>query len=228
MKIEALMTRDVISIGPDTPLKDVAAILTANHISGAPVCAPDGEVLGVVSEADILRKEQGVSPDVGGRFSWLLRRLDGETDKLTASTAGESMTSPALTVRSVEPAATAARLMIEYGINRLPVVTDGKLVGIVTRADLVRAFHRSDEEIAVEVREDVLGRALWLAPESFELDVRDGVVTLSGPVESERDVGTAEHLIRCIPGVVDVSLALRPRTTRPKRDRTSFLDHFPR
>ena len=136
------------------------------------------------------------------------------------------MTRPALTVLPSAPAAEAARLMIEYRINRLPVVRGGKLVGIVTRSDLVRAFHRSDEEIAEEIRNDVLVRALWLAPESLDLSVRDGVVTLTGAVDTEADARAAENLIRRIPGVLDAHIELRART-RPHH-RGSILEFFPR
>ena len=210
------MNRDVVTIRPDMPLKRVAAILSANHISGAPVCNPAGDVVGVISEADILRKEEGVRPDVGGRFNWLLRKLDGETAKVGARTAGEAMTSPALTIRATEPVSTAAQLMVERSINRLPVVSDGELVGIVTRADLVRAFHRSDDEIAREIRDEVLVHALWLAPEALSLDVRSGVVAIRGTVETEADADVAVRLIRRIPGVVDVQHDLRPRVRRTR------------
>lgn len=205
------MNRDVVAIRPETPLKQVAAILSVNHISGAPVCDRAGDVVGVISEADILRKEEGVRPDVGGRWNWLLRRLDGETAKVAARTAGEAMTSPAVTIRATEPVSTAAQLMVERGINRLPVVSDGELVGIVTRADLVRAFHRPDEEVACEIRDDVLVHALWLAPEAMSLEVRDGVVDIRGTVDTEADAEVAERLIRRIPGVLDVHADLNVR-----------------
>src|SRR5579864_859414 len=211
MKIERLMTHEVVTVSPDTPLKDVAALLTERHISGVPVCAEDGTVLGVVSEADILRTEQGISPEVGGRLQWFFRKLDDEIDKLRARTAGEAMTAPALTVRPIEPASAAARLMLLHHINRLPVTSDGKLVGIVTRADLVRAFHRTDAEIEAEIREEVIRGALWIDPETLSLAVEDGVVTVSGPVGSDLDAAAVVPCIRRVPGVVDVRPQLHSR-----------------
>src|SRR5579864_8399843 len=123
MKIERLMTHEVATVRPDTSLKDVAALLTERHISGVPVCAEDGKVLGVVSEADILRTEQGIGPDVGGRLQWFFRRLDDDLDKVRARTAGAAMTAPALTVRPTDQTHVAARLMLLHHINRLPVVS---------------------------------------------------------------------------------------------------------
>jgi CBS domain-containing protein len=97
----------------------------------------------------------------------------------------------------------AAALMLDRGINRLPVVdAEGLLVGIVTRADLVRAFAGSDEQIANEIREDVILQQLWLDPTDVELVVRDGEVTLSGPFEDENERELVVRRIRLVPGVV--------------------------
>ena len=226
MKIETIMTRKVLTVRPETPLKDVARLLSENHISGVPVCDAGGAVLGIVSEADILRKEEGISADVGGRFAWFFRRRDGGLDKLAARTAGEAMTAPAVTGRPIQQVSDAARVMIEHRINRLPVVNAGRVVGIVTRADLVRAFHQSDEEIADEIRREVLYDALWIAPEAMELTVTDGVVTLSGTVDTPYDAEAAARLVRRVPGVIDARIELRWRSEEPER--ISRLELFPR
>jgi CBS domain-containing protein len=209
MRIEKIMTHDVITVAPDTPLKDVALLLVANRISGVPVCGPDGEVLGVVSEADILRKAEGFAPDVGRAMAWLLRRLDGELDKISARTAGDAMTAPALTVGPAHQVSEVARLMVDHAVNRVPVVAGDRLVGIVSRADIVRAFTRSDEEIEHEVREDVLLGIMLLVPEEFDVSVENGRVVVSGRVNTQED---AQILVRCvqrIPGVLDVEADLR-------------------
>lgn len=208
MRVERLMTRDVLVVAPDTPLKDVAALLTGKHISGVPVCDATGAVLGVVSEADILRKTEGVPPEIGGRMRWLLRRVDGELAKVAARTAGEAMTSPALTIRPTQQVSDAARLMIEHRINRLPVVTGGRLVGIVSRADLLRAFERADDELEREIREEVLRGELWLAPEAFHVRVEDGVVTLRGLVRTREEADDVIRFVRRVPGVLEVSADL--------------------
>jgi CBS domain-containing protein len=202
------MTRDVIAAAPETPLKDVAVLLTGNRISGVPVCDPDGVVLGVVSEADILRKAEGLPPELGGRLRWLFRRVDGELGKVTARTAGEAMTSPALTIRPTQPVSEAARLMIGHRINRLPVVGGGRLVGIVSRADILLAFERDDSELEREIREDVLRGKLWLSPETFDVVVDEGKVTLRGCVLTRRDADDLVRFVRRVPGVLAVSAEL--------------------
>jgi CBS domain-containing protein len=199
------MTAEVLTVSPETPLKDVAAILAEHGISGVPVCDAGGRVLGVVSEGDILFKEQGVRERHGGALAWL---VDGsrwqDTLKASARTAGEAMTSPAITITQDRPAAAAARIMLDRAVNRLPVVRDGVLVGIVSRSDLVRAFTRSDEEIVTEIREDVLRRALWLDPDSVEITVRRGEVHLAGEIEAKSDAEVLTKLVARIPGVVSV------------------------
>ena len=227
MKIEALMTKDVVTVSPDTPIKNVAALLDAKRISGVPVCDQDSNVLGVISEADIIRKEQGLAPEVHGAARWFSRLFDRELDKIEARTVRQAMTAPALTIRPFDPVSKAARLMVEHRINRLPVAVDGRLVGIVTRADLVRAFHRTDDEIADQIRDEVFVRALWLGPEELDLTVKDGVVSIRGTVDTESDARVVEHLVRSIPGVVDVTAELEAR--HPDRGaRRSIIEFFPR
>src|SRR5262249_40626522 len=125
MKISELMHRDVVSVSPETTLKEVAALLVANRISGVPVCLSDGRVVGVVSEADIIVKEQ-------------TEPAHRDRARFEAETAGAAMTTPALTVSPQQDVVEAARLMTSKQVNRLPVVKGSRLVGIITRADLVR------------------------------------------------------------------------------------------
>jgi len=204
MDVEHLMTRDVVTVSPETPLKEVAAILADRGISGLPVCGAGGEVLGVVSEADILHKERGLPRGRASVFDWLFARSDEDANKLAARTAGEAMTAPAITIDAGRPVAEAAALMLDRGINRLPVVHAGELVGIVTRADLVRAFRRSDEEIAREIREDVLVHTLWIAPAELAITVEDGEVTLTGTLDTRTEAELAAAYVRRVPGVVAV------------------------
>lgn len=208
MKISDVMTRDVMTVSPDATLKQVAQVLAGLGVSGLPV-VEDGLVVGVVSEADVLAKERGDAPHRSGLFGLLLDDGADLRAKLEARTAAEAMTSPAVTISQDRPLAEAAARMLDEEVNRLPVVEeDGTLVGIVTRADLVRAFVRSDEEIAREVEEDVVLRTLWIAPERVEVSVADGEVQITGHVESKAEAELLPEFVRKVAGVVSVSSSL--------------------
>src|SRR6188474_3508209 len=171
MIVQDIMTREVVTIGPEADLRDVAKILVDNGISGVPVCGLQRELLGIVSEGDILVKEGGPRDERG-----LLGRLRGtdakSAQKARALKVEDAMTTPVVTISPYASVAEAARRMSDLGIKRLPVVKDDELVGIVSRTDLVRAFVRSDEEITREIREDLLRRTLWLeVPEAVQVHV---------------------------------------------------------
>jgi CBS domain-containing protein len=201
LKIEAVMTREVLSVRPDTTLKDVARLLAGAGISGVPVTTAAGELLGVVSEADILAKERRPPED---RYSRHGHRRAAAGGKAEARTAADAMTTPAITITPRGRVDAAAALMLDCGVNRLPVVEDGRLVGIVTRADLVRAFAGTDERIENEIRGDVLLHELWLDPRSFELHVEEGVVEIAGRFDSEEQRDIVARRLRLVPGVVSV------------------------
>lgn len=210
MRVRELMTRGVATVTPDAPLRDAASVLVERRVSGVPVVGGHGEVVGVLSEADIVTKAGGRT-ERSGLLTWL---FDPEfaTAKVTAETVGEAMSSPAVTIASGKAVHEAARLMIDEGVNRLPVVDDGVLVGIVTRADIVRAFTRSDAELASEILDDILRRTFWAEPGSVTVTVTDGRVALSGQVETEADAEMLPLFVSRVPGVVAVNADLRART----------------
>jgi len=159
MKVHEVMTTGVVTVRPDATLKEAALLLAENGISGLPVVDGEGAVLGVVSEADVLAKESPPESERRGVAHWLLDSRDPWLEtRVAARTVGEAMSSPAQTISPERPVVEAATRMLEGGINRLPVVDpQGKLVGLISRGDLVRAFTRSDEEIRREIEEDLLG-----------------------------------------------------------------------
>lgn len=213
MKVEDVMTRDVKTVERDTTLKDAAALLAELGVSGLPVLQ-DGRVIGVVSEADILFKERAGKPDDAGLIGLLLEieTLDVEA-KLRARTVGEAMTAPAITIGQRRPLPEAAATMLDKRISRLPVVDDdGALVGIVTRADLVRAFVRPDADIAREITNEVILGALWISPEEIEVEVEEGMVTIGGTVDTRADAELIPAFAERVPGVVSVNSGLAWRS----------------
>jgi len=224
MKVQEIMTSDVVTVGPEMDLRDVARILIDKGISGLPVCGVRRELLGVVSEGDILVKEGGPRQQRG--FRERLRGSDTKTaQKARALTVRDAMTTPVVTVSPRASVAEAARRMSDNGVKRLPVVRDGELVGIVSRTDLVRAFVRSDEEIHHEIREDVLRRTLWLqTPEAVEVHVDRGAVRLSGEVETSTDAVLLEKLVARVPGVVSVQSDVGSRFEDDARSRRDTAD----
>jgi CBS domain-containing protein len=215
MKISDLMTRDVSTVTPATPLKEAAAVLARRGISGLPVVDADGLVVGVLSEADVVVKQSGPREQHGGLFAWLVEPPDPTLPaKLEATTAGEAMTSPAVTIAPERPVRDAAVRMLDADVNRLPVVDgDGRLVGIVSRGDLVRAFTRSDDEIRREIEGDVLRRTLWIDdPSAIRVSVENGIVKLEGSVATEADAELLPRFVQQVPGVVSVTAELRHTT----------------
>lgn len=207
MRVRELMTEEVLTIGPEAPIKDVAKILVENRISGLPVCDISGRVVGVVSEGDILYKEHDAREgSMGGPLSWIVDGTPRYTGyvKAAALTAGKAMTAPAITIAPYESVSEAARIMCERHVNRLPVVKDERLVGIVTRADLVRAFTRGDEEIEREIREDVIERTMWIDVGKIEAVVQRGHALLTGCLQTRSDVELLGRLVGRVPGVVAV------------------------
>jgi CBS domain-containing protein len=212
MKVVDAMTAPVVTVAPDTPLKTAAALMLEHRISGLPVVA-DGRVLGVLSETDILYKERA-APTRQGLVDWVVHYGDDPpTAKLQARTAGEAMTAPAVTVPPWRSLAGVAAMLLDLGIDRLPVVDGDELVGIVTRSDLVRAFTRTDEQIEEEIRSEVLVRVAWLGQDAVSVSVMDGVVTLEGEVETESVAEVIEAEARRVPGVV----SLESRLSSPER-----------
>lgn len=212
LTVADVMTRPVLTVRRDTPLKDVARLLIDNSVSGVPVVDDDGTVAGVVSEADFLVKEQGAGEIQHRR----LARLLGETtetrhqiDVVGARSAGEAMTAPAVTIEAARPIREAATVMTSRRVNRLPVVDKGRLVGIVTRADLVRAYVRTDEELIRTIRDEVLLRILWIDPDAFEVTVDNGEASISGHAERRSTAEIIEETVRMVPGIVAVNAEIR-------------------
>jgi CBS domain-containing protein len=198
-----VMTTDVVTVRATTPFKDIARRLAERRVSAVPVVDDDGYVLGVVSETDLLRKEEYLGP-------WRSRRLAHrgsreERAKASGTIAAELMTAPAISVTMGASLPMAARLMTDHDVTRLVVLnSDGRLAGIVSRSDLLRVFLTPDEQLRERVIRRLIQNALWDDPFAVRADVRDGIVTLTGEVERRSLVPIAIQFARTVDGVVDV------------------------
>jgi CBS domain-containing protein len=202
--VRDVMTSEVVTIQPWTPFREIVTQLAEHRISAAPVLDAEGNVLGVVTEADLLLKQEHPDLEFNVPLAWNRRRRL-EREKAAAILAGELMTTPAVTVAPTATVTEAARRMHTAGVKRLPVVNEaGRLVGVVSRADLLKVFTRSDEAIWREVMDDVVVRDFMMDPSRFFIDVVDGVVVLQGRVERSRLIPFLVRAVHGVEGVVRV------------------------
>ncbi|MDH6566084.1 CBS domain-containing protein [Streptomyces sp. SAI-117] len=200
--VSDVMTHTVIAVGRDAPFKEIVELIDQWKVSALPVLEGEGRVIGVVSEADLLPKEEFRDTEEGDL---------AERAKAGGLIADELMSTPAVTVHADASLAEAARIMARRHVKRLPVVDGvGLLQGVVSRGDLLKVFLRGDEEIAEEIRHDVLSR-LPVTTDSLTVAVAEGVVTLSGSLPDRTLVPVVARAIRAVEGVVDIRLDLTHR-----------------
>ena len=200
-RVRDVMTTQVVTVRKTTRYKGVARLMTEYKVNAMPVITDKGRVIGMVSEADMLRKQERAFRRFG---TGLPRRTRHQRKQAEARTAGGLMTSPAVTIHPDAPLGSAARLMNGHNIRRLPVVdASGELIGNVSRRDLLSVFLLSDEEIAAEVR-DAISTILLDEGEDITISVRDGVVTLSGTLARKEMIPVAVRVASEADGVVAV------------------------
>ncbi|MCU7826486.1 CBS domain-containing protein [Kitasatospora sp. DSM 101779] len=205
--VHDVMTQEVVTARPDTPFKEVVGLFHRNDITAVPVLDEQDRPIGMVSEADLIRKE-AVLPDPEGRTPgrWLPPK---DRARAEAETAGGLMTTPAVTARPTWSVPEAARQMDKHKVKRLPVVDEaGRLVGIVSRRDLLQVFLRHDAAIREEIVHDVFGQILWTPSEDVRVTVQDGVVNVAGRLPRRSLIPIAEQLCRAVDGVVAVHQTL--------------------
>jgi len=212
--VKDVMTTHVVAVRMNATYKEMAARLRELRVSAFPVLDDDNKVVGVVSEADLLTKE-ALEYSVPGLMGRILHGR--ERAKAAAVTAAELMTKPAVTIGPREPVSHAARLMYSRKVKRLPVVDDdGRLVGIVSRADLLSVFSRPDAEIRHDIIENVIIGTVVTDPARFTVTVKDGVVTVEGKPENASVGRDMIEEIRHVEGVV----AVRDRLSYPPESRS--------
>jgi CBS domain-containing protein len=203
MRVADIMSTDVATVRPEASLKEVARLLVERGISAVPVVTAGGEVVGVVSEGDLLPHRRDSEPRRRGLF----RRARAEV--VTPRTAAEVMSAPPVTVEPFWTIPGAADAMRTHGVKRLPVVKRGALVGIVSRADIVRAFARSDEDVRRELRELVTHhQELFSEHGDVDVVVSAGETTLAGEIERRSVAELLPVLVAKVPGVVSVDSRL--------------------
>ena len=217
--VRDVMTTTVVAVSRDATYKDVVEAMHRWNVSALPVLHGDDGVVGVVSEADLLPKQELRDSDPS-RLEHLLRA--SELGKASAVTVGGLMTAPAICVRPETALAEAARLMGTKRVKRLPVIDgDNRLIGVVSRCDVLKGFLRSDEAIRSEVRHEVVS-ALFPDEPSLQVSVVRGVVTVEGHLRDTSLVPAALRLVHAIEGVVDVRFEL----TAPAGELTAHAEQL--
>lgn len=191
MRVCDVMTRSVVTTTPATPVKDAAVILAGHGITLLPVIDETDRLVGVLTEADVVR---GRIPPDPRRRAW----RGSQGDPPPPTTVGEVMSSTPLTSHPETDAAELASMMIDRGLRSVPVVDEGRLVGIITRRDLVRIIARNDALIAADVRKRLEG---YGAPNRWTVHVRHGSVTITDQYPGPADHHVALVLAQAVPGV---------------------------
>ncbi|HKN53305.1 MAG TPA: CBS domain-containing protein [Amycolatopsis sp.] len=203
LRVSDLMTWPVIAARVTTPFKELVSLLEKNEISAVPVIDEHRRPIGVVTEADLLARHGEMTRESRIPFAGIRRRHARQAAH--GLTARDLMTRHVRTVGRDDPAAGAARYLADARLHRLYVVDgSGRLVGVLARRDVLRAFLRPDEEIKEVVDREVFQRSIWVDPQAVTIRADDGVVTLEGTIDRRSQVERAEWLTERIPGVVAV------------------------
>ena len=206
VSVKDFMTRNVVTVRSDTPFKEIVDLLMEHGIGGLPVVDGD-KLVGIVTETDLLTKpalaEEG-RPVLSFLGALLGQRSHGWHKKASGMTAGELMTRHVITAGPLDAVDAVARRLVHRNIGRLPVVDHGRLVGIISRRDLLRPFRRADAEIAKDVASVLHDRMMFEYDHHVQHVVDNGVVTLTGTIMFPHDVDTVDRVVRHLPGVVDV------------------------
>ncbi len=194
MQVVDVMTTEVITVTPDTPIKEAAQLMFLNRVSGLPVCDGTSCLIGIITEADFLRLE--------------VARQEAEHPQ-PVETVSEVMNPSVVTIGPDRSITDAARVMVINDVNRLPVVdADSRMLGIISRLDVVAAFTRPDDVIEDEIREDVIRRVLFVDPGTLNVAVHNGVVAFDGEIGTRTEARLLEEMVLRLPGVVRVDNGL--------------------
>lgn len=196
MQVVDLMTTGVISVSSDTGIREAARLMFRNRVSGLPVVSAEGTLIGIITEADFLRLE--------------VERQEGTPSR--GENVGSVMSAGVVTTGPDTSIYDAAKIMTFQDVKRLPVVDDDqRLLGIISRADIVSIFTRPDDIIEDEIREDLIRRVLFVDPDQIDVVVSNGIVNLTGDIGTKNEARLLEELAARLDGVLRVESALRWR-----------------
>jgi CBS domain-containing protein len=207
MRARDMMTSPVITVGPEAPVKEVAALMTAHGFTAMPVVDEEQQLLGIVTEADLMRDR--ICPDPRSPS------LEGQPTELPPMAVSAVMTCPVTTMTPGADAADLARAMLEEHIRSIPIVEGSRVVGIVSRRDMLRIIARDDNSIAADVRRRL---AAYGGSRRWQVSVTDGVVTVCDEFDDEVERHVVTVLARSVPGVLRVK-AMHGQTSVSRGER---------
>jgi len=224
MRVYQIMTRDVVTVQPETPIREAAELMVTYAVSGLPVVDPRGAVVGIVTEGDLIVRQKPRE-----RVPWWraffadAERLARDYQKTMGSTVAEVMTRSVVCASLNLPISAAAAILDERRIRRLPVVANGRLVGIVSRGDLIKVLAGAPEPPAVPVSDAQLAAVMrerlaqepWASGIGVVVQAKAGVLALWGLLDSEAQQSALETMARTIPGVLGIESHLVVRSTVP-------------
>jgi CBS domain-containing protein len=204
MRARELMTTPVVVVPPEASVKEVAERMVANRVSGVPVVDRFDHLVGIISESDLVSKLEYQEKGQGlvGLLDHLAQAL-GEDRKLHAKTAAELMTPLVVTAGPDASVRELIHLTSTRHVNRIPIVESGRVIGIITRADILRTLVRPDSAITEDVRWRLL-HELWIDPTGLTISTQDGIVTIAGEVPTRSEAELIRHWTAATEGVVDV------------------------
>jgi CBS domain-containing protein len=226
MKVRDVMTTEIVSVPPELPLKEVIDRLVHAEVSGVPVVDAIGNLVGMITESDLISKEA-----YGNRrrraLSLLADVLSGQAHlwaaKAAGSVAADVMTRNVIVCSPTEEIRSAARRMLEHRIKRMPVLEHGVLVGLVSRHDILATFDRPDELVSNDVRHALAKDPNRPDDHHVDVSVKDGIVTLTGDVRYGWDEPVVVSIVREVPGVIDVVSHLHHRLSNPRSSTDTWV-----
>jgi len=213
LKVRDVMSQKVVTVEADVTVRDAAQLMHRRDVSGLPVIDQDARLVGIITESDLLAKE--ATPESPRRISDRLKRRRNGQGKAHAWLVSEAMTTEVVVAGPDDELRSAARRLAQKGVKRLPVVTDGRVVGVISRHDVIGVFNRDDHGLRQAVARFLEECGYGKPFADVEVRVGDGIVMLNGTVDYPSDIKIAGRLAGSVDGVIDVINRLGSRQPEP-------------